>query len=59
MDEDAANELLSLLRTALAFYVESRRATLTPAKERLLTRDPMTDAQQAMAMACQYVECFR
>ena len=56
MDEDAANELLSLLRTALAFYVESRRATLTPAKERLLTRDPMTDAQQAMAMACQYIE---
>ena len=56
MDEDAANELLSLLRTALAFYVESRRANLTPAKERLLTRDPMTDAQQAMAMACQYIE---
>ena len=56
MDEATANELLSLLRTALAFYVESRRANLTPAKERLLTRDPMNDAQQAMAMAFQYVK---
>lgn len=51
-----ADELLSLLRTALGFFVDSRRATLTPTKERLLTRDPMTDAQQAMAMACQYIE---
>lgn len=53
---DAAEELLSMLRTALAFYVDSRRTTLTPSKERLLQRDAMSDAQQAMAMACQYVE---
>lgn len=51
-----ADELLSLLRTALGFYVDSRRTSLTPAKERLLTRDSMTDAQQAMAMACQFIE---
>ena len=44
-----ADELLSLLRTALGFYVDSRRTTLTPTKERLLTRDSMTDAQQALA----------
>jgi len=53
---NAAEELLSMLRTALAFYVDSRRTTLTPSKERLLQRDAMSDAQQAMAMACQYVE---
>ena len=53
---DAAEELLSMLRTALAFYVDSRRTTLTPSKERLLQRDAMSDAQQAMAMTCQYVE---
>lgn len=53
---DAAEELLSMLRTALAFYVDSRRTTLTPSKERLLQRDAMSDAQQAMAMACQYIE---
>ena len=53
---DAAEELLSMLRTALAFYVDSRRTTLTPSKEKLLQRDAMSDAQQAMAMACQYVE---
>lgn len=56
LNADAAEELLSLLRTALAFYVDSRRTTLTPSKERLLQRDAMSDAQQAMAMACQYVE---
>ena len=49
-------ELLSLLRTALAFYVESRRTTLGPKEEKLARRDSMTDAQQAMAMACQYIE---
>lgn len=53
---NAAEELLSMLRTALAFYVDSRRTTLTPSKERLLQRDAMSDAQQAMAMACQYIE---
>ena len=56
LNADAAEELLSMLRTALAFYVHSRRTTLTPSKERLLQRDAMSDAQQAMAMACQYVE---
>ena len=64
-------ELLDYLRTALAFYVESRRTTLTHATltsssrstsanymkdDRLARRDSMTDAQQAMAMACEYVE---
>lgn len=56
LNANAAEELLSMLRTALAFYVDSRRTTLTPSKERLLQRDAMSDAQQAMAMACQYVE---
>lgn len=66
------SELLSLLRTALAFYVESRRTTITQTtllsgsgtyatassqKEvKLARRDSMTDAQQAMAMACQFIE---
>lgn len=53
---DIFDELLSLLRTALAFYVESRRVSLEPEKDKLARRDSMTDAQQAMAMACQYVE---
>ena len=53
---DIFDELLSLLRTALAFYVESRRVSLEPVKDKLARRDSMTDAQQAMAMACQYVE---
>lgn len=48
-------ELLSLLRTALAFYVESRRTELGPKQEKLARRDSMTDAQQAMAAACEYV----
>ena len=50
------SELLSLLRTALAFYVESRRTTLGPKEEKLARRDSMTDAQQAMAAACDFVE---
>jgi hypothetical protein len=50
------DELLGYLRTALAFYVESRRTTLGPKEEKLARRDSMTDAQQAMAMACQFVE---
>ena len=66
-------ELLELLRQALAFYVETRRTTITRTsltvstsvrgtgssiekEERLARRDSMTDAQQAMAMACQYIE---
>ena len=65
-------ELLELLRTALAFYVESRRTSITRTsltvstsargtgssiekEERLARRDSMTDAQQAMAMACDYI----
>lgn len=67
------DELLSLLRTALAFYVESRRTTITVTSplsgagtrstsavyqkdDRLARRDSMTDAQQAMAMACDFIE---
>ena len=50
------SELLGLLRTALAFYVESRRTELAPVKEKLARRDSMTDAQQAMAMACAFIE---
>lgn len=65
-------ELLELLRTALAFYVESRRTNISrlsltvstsargtgssiEKEERLARRDSMTDAQQAMAMACEYI----
>lgn len=72
-NNDTLDELLSLLRTALAFYVESRRTTITNTsllagasslstsaiyqKEgKLARRDSMTDAQQAMAMACEYIE---
>ena len=70
---DTLNELLDYLRTALAFYVESRRTTLSnisllsgsssrstsasyQKEDKLARRDSMTDAQQAMAMACQYIE---
>ena len=55
-DNEIFDELLSMLRTALAFYVESRRTTLGPKEEKLARRDSMTDAQQAMAMACEYIE---
>lgn len=65
-------ELTELLRQALAFYVESRRTTITRTsltvstsargtgssiekEERLARRDSMTDAQQAMATACDYI----
>lgn len=68
----ALEELLELLRQALAFYVESRRTSITrmsltvstsvrgtgssiEKEERLARRDSMTDAQQAMAMACDYI----
>ena len=50
------SELLILLRTALAFYVESRRTDLPPVKERLARRDSMADAQQAMETACAFIE---
>lgn len=54
--DGTGDELLSLLRTALAFYVESRRVEIGPKGEKLARRDSMTDAQQAMAMACQFIE---
>ena len=54
--DEAMEELRILLRTALAFYVEGRRVALEPTRERLARRDSMTDAQQAMAMACQFIE---
>lgn len=50
------SELCVLLRTALAFYVESRRTELAPVKDKLARRDSITDAQQAMAEACAYIE---
>ena len=53
---DAVAELLTLLRSALAFYVESRRTDLPTTKDKLARRDSMTDAQQALAMACEFVE---
>jgi hypothetical protein len=53
---EAIDELRNLLRTALAFYVESRRTTLGPKEDKLARRDSMTDAQQAMAMTCEYIE---
>ena len=55
-DYEAYDELLSLLRQALAFYVESRRTEIGQKGDRLARRDSMNDAQQAMAMACQFVE---
>lgn len=54
-DSSVADELLNLLRIALGFYVESRRTDLPPTKEKLARRDSLTDAQQAMATAEQYV----
>lgn len=68
----AMEDLTELLRQALAFYVESRRTSITRTsltvstsargtgssiekEERLARRDSMTDAQQAMAMACDYI----
>lgn len=54
--EDVMDELLSLLRSALAFFVDSRRTELGPKDKRLAIRDFMTDAMQAMAMACTFIE---
>lgn len=73
VDTEVYDELLSMLRTALAFYVESRRTTITHTtitsasstrstsasyqkEDKLARRDSMTDAQQAMAMACEFIE---
>lgn len=72
VDGAVMEELTELLRQALAFYVETRRTTITRTsltvstsvrgtgssiekEERLARRDSMTDAQQAMAMACDYI----
>ena len=52
----ALSELATMLRTALAFYVEARRVEIGPKQEKLARRDSMTDAQQSMAMACQWIE---
>ena len=49
------SELLSLLRTALAFFVESRRTDLAPAKDKLARRDSISDAHQALAEACDFI----
>ena len=54
--DGTGDELLEMLRTALAFYVESRRVEIGPKNEKLARRDSMTDAQQAMAMACRFIE---
>ena len=56
MDQDVGEELLIQLRTALAFFVESRRQDLLPTREKLARRDSMTDARQALADACRYIE---
>ena len=56
VDAEVYDELLSMLRTALALYVESRRTELAPVKEKLARRDSMTDAQQAVATACNFIE---
>lgn len=56
VSEDVVKTLLKKLRIALAFYVEARRVDLLPSKEKLARRDSMTDAKQAMAMACAYIE---
>ena len=53
--EEVYDELLMMLRTALAFYVECRSTELAPARDKLARRDSMSDAQQAMAAACEYV----
>lgn len=53
---EAMDELLDMLRTALAFYVESRKVEMGPQKEKMARRDSMIDAQQAMATACQWIE---
>ncbi len=71
-DTAVYEELLGMLRTALAFYVEGRRTTVTQTtllsgsgtyatassqkEAKLARRDSMTDAQQAMAMACDFIE---
>ena len=49
------SELATMLRTALAFYVEARRVEIGPKNEKLARRDSMTDAQQAMAMAERWI----
>jgi len=56
IDAAAMDELATMLRTALAFYVESRRVEIGPKQEKMARRDSMTDAQQAMVMACQWIE---
>lgn len=56
MDQEVGKDLLDYLRQALAFFVESRRQDLLPTREKLARRDSMSDAKQALAMACKYIE---
>ena len=52
----AGDELLEMLRQALAFFVETRSTKVGPKGESLARRDSMNDARQALAMACDYIE---
>jgi hypothetical protein len=56
VENETYDDLLDKLRTALAFYVESRRQDIGSKQEKLARRDSMTDAQQALADACQFIE---
>ena len=53
---ESLSELATLLRQALAFFVESRRQTLGPKDEKLARRDSMADAKQGLAEACAFIE---
>ena len=53
-NKDTLDETVVLLRTALAFYVEARKEEV--AGKKMARRDSFTDAQQAMAVACEYIE---
>lgn len=54
--DGTGEELLDMLRMALAFYVEARKVEIGPKKEKLARRDSMTDAQQAMATAEKWIK---
>jgi len=56
VDAAAFDELLTMLRTALGFYVEARKVEIGPKQEKMARRDSMTDAQQAMAATEQWIE---
>lgn len=52
-DAEVMDETVALLRTALAFYVESRRDEVRGKK--IARRDSLIDAQQALAAASGYI----